>query len=139
MPIPPLDKYYLNSSYEIMDSSGTKYTKNDLKTQITDNLNIKPNTNVPYPNGNLMDILTYYDPHTDELVELIADYYISLLETKQKTKQLNELEQSQNRITASQYHTDTNIQYKTQYIEIVNLTVGIVALLGGLFTVYKTN
>jgi hypothetical protein len=117
MPIPPLDKYYLNSSNEFVDSSGNIYTKNDLKTEIRGKLNVK-DTNVQY---------------IDNLVELITNYYISLLENKKKTKQLQELEISQTRITASLHHTDGNFQYKTKYINIVNLSVGILVLLGGLF------
>jgi hypothetical protein len=51
------------------------------------------------------------------------------MKNKQKYEKIEKLKQiSQN---TSQFHTDSNYQYKTKFIEVTNLSVGIL-LLGGL-------
>ena len=81
------------------------------------------------------DAGTLYDPKTNDLIVLIADYYISLLKNKQKYEKLEKLKQiSQN---TSQFHTDSNYQYKSKFIEVTNLSVGILLLLGSVFGLSK--
>ena len=74
---------------------------------------------------------TNYYPKTTDLVELISDYYISLLHNKKKFEKLEELKQVV--VNTSQYHKDSNIQYKGEFIGIVNISIGIVLSLGLLY------
>jgi hypothetical protein len=68
------------------------------------------------------------DPKTKDLVDLVADYYISLLYNKQKFEKLNEMKQIAS--NTSVYHEDMNITYQTEFIKVINLGLGILISIG---------
>ena len=66
---------------------------------------------------------TIHDPQTSDLVEMISNYYISLLRNKKLFDEFKELENLSK--TTNQFHKDANTEYKENYMKIVNLGIGI--------------
>ena len=97
--------------------------------------NIQINVPVPsgYSSGNFSSGTVTYDPDIGYLCELIADYYILLLYNKEKINLSYEKQQSSN--TKEQSYHDANYLYQSDYIKMVNISVGI---LGTIYIMYST-
>jgi len=103
----------------------------DLSTNVFHYLssfkNIQINVQVPdnYSNRLLSSGTVTYDPDISYLCELIADYYILLLYNKEKINLSYEKQQLSN--TKEQSYHDANYLYQSDYIKMVNISVGILA------------
>jgi hypothetical protein len=72
-----------------------------------------------------------YSEAIDDIVEIATDYYISLLENKEKGEKLQKIFGLND--GASAYKHDSSQLYENNYLKIVNLSVASVVILGYIF------
>jgi hypothetical protein len=107
----------------------------DFSNNIINSLNLIHSVNVNIPVSqditlppSLSEILTY-DPNIDYLCELIADYYILLIQQKNDSN-LNGTNKKRIDIennSKQQSYQDSNILYQSEYLKLINISVGIIA------------
>ena len=90
------------------------------------------NVNIPVPNINIppsLNEMLIYDPNIDYLCELIADYYILLIQNKNEPNLNGTTKKRIDTINNSKHQSyeDSNILYQSEYLKLINISVGIVA------------
>jgi hypothetical protein len=122
------------SPEEVFNESGkphthcmTKDLSNSIINYLQDISSIQFNySKISYDQSNAQSIT--YDPDIDYLSNLIADYYILLLQNQNKetNKDKINLTYKSNDQSKHQLYEDANEMYKETYTKIVNISVGIV-------------
>jgi hypothetical protein len=110
---------------------------NSLNSIQSVSVDIPVPTNFPQPTQ--MTGIQSYDPDIDYLSNLIADYYILLIENKQE-QQMHDNTQTKMGIKNDTHHQsleDSNQLYQGEYLKIINLSVGIFASTFFLFSILQ--
>jgi len=105
-------------------------SENSLDKQIQ-NIIITLNPNIIQQN---MDI-NQPELNVEQMVNMIADYYISLCQNKEKATKLEYI--IKRKMGAHQLYNDSNSSYNSEYIKIINLVFGILAISGFLYQLNK--
>ena len=89
------------------------------------------------PSGNVTQggYIVTPDIKGQEIIELIADYYIALCNNKKKALQLQDL--IKKNTSAGQLYSDANVAYSHQYQNMINISLSVLAVTGAFYYVVK--
>jgi hypothetical protein len=78
-----------------------------------------------------------YDPHASDLIELIADYYMSLCENQEKAEIYQDIIKETLNGGSDEMYENTMDNYYREYGRIINISVGILFTIGVLYQLSK--
>lgn len=129
-----------NTPNDVDDNPHTSMQKaaasiSNVKLSFDPNFKSIKNTTKTDANYSTGEFIVTPDIKADEIIELIADYYIALCDNKKKALKLGSLRLKN--LSAGQLYTDANIAYSRQYQNMINISLSVLAVGGAFYYVVK--